>query len=333
MAAGTITDVAGMFTDELFSKVLQSELVETTNLVNGFAMDSNMIQPNSGDFGSVPIYSMPTEASTPITSGSDATINKVGVTKTGSVWLNREIAFGEEQIINLITGWNRGGVEEAVSIITPLMTRCLNDHINDTITGIFGASSMSTHIQGGITSTINIVDIMKAKQYVCGDFQNELDTIVMNSKVYTDAAQSFVQTYDNYNRDGAKTGQITSFAGLRPLQDDELAVGADSSYLSYIGKKGAVQFKYRPYSMVKPQLSNANVFDVGGIRVELERNAKNSGGIDNIYFRYSVLVAVPGVQWNVTTTNPTNAQLRTGSNWLKTVPNDKLIKLIQFQSL
>lgn len=333
MAAGTITDVAGLFTSDLFSKVVQSELIETTNLVNGLAMDSNIIQPNSGDFGSVPIYSMPSESSTPITSGSDATINKIGVTKTGGVWLNREIAFGEEQIVNLITGWQRGGVEEASSIVVPLIARCLNDHVNDTIKGIFGASSMSTHAKGGTTDIINISDVMSAKQAVCGDFQSQLDTIVMNSKVYTDAAKSFVTTYDTYDRQGAKTGQVTNFAGLKPLQDDELAIGTSNEYFSYIGKKGAVQFKYRPYTMVKPSLSNANVFDIGNIRVELERNAKNSGGIDNIYFRYSVLVAVPGVKWNSSTTNPTDAQLRTGSNWLKTVSVDKLIRLIQFSSL
>ena len=67
--------------------------------------------------------------------------------------------------------------------------------------------------------------------------------------------------------------------------------------------------------------------------MELVRDSATAGGVDGLIFRMSVLVHIPGVQWNGTVaSNPTDAQLATGANWTKIAPDDKLIKLVQYKS-
>jgi len=78
-----------------------------------------------------------------------------------------------------------------------------------------------------------------------------------------------------------------------------------------------------------------NRFLVGNnVEVELNRVATTNGGQDQFITRASFVTHVPGVAWAGTSTgNPTNTALATGSNWSKVASDDKLIRIVELQTL
>ena len=81
-------------------------------------------------------------------------------------------------------------------------------------------------------------------------------------------------------------------------------------------------------------LTDATIIQLGNnIDMELVRVAGTAGGIDGMIFRMSVTVHVPGVQWDGTvTSNPTDAELATGTSWTKVEPDDRGIQLVKYLS-
>jgi hypothetical protein len=79
-------------------------------------------------------------------------------------------------------------------------------------------------------------------------------------------------------------------------------------------------------------ITNKDVYNVGGVEIELVRAGTTAGGIDQFITRVSMLVHLNGMTY-AGAANPTNATLATGASWTKAADDDKLIGVVQVLSL
>ena len=330
MAQTQLSNLAGMFASSTFGDIINAKFTEKLELMNSLAQEG-AVQPANmgGQILNQPYYDFPTDDDEVITANTNVTINPITGFVSSAPWLERQIGFGAEDIINTVV---RNGMTPQESIAQRIADKgasMVHKAMMNTVVGCFGAANMTTHIYDlDNANTISHTGVMDAKTLI-GDNSSELEYIVMNSKVFNDASKSFATTYDTLDKQGFKTGAITTFAGLIPKQTD-LLIAVNNIYPSFIGKKGSVQYKFRP--RVSANLTNANKFQSGNFEIELARDAKLGGGTDMIIIRYSVCILVEGLKWNVATTSPTNAVLATGANWTKSATDGKLIKLIAYGS-
>jgi len=332
MPASALSDVN--FQSEVFKDTLQGEFTNQLALINAIMVEApdQMISPDTkGQFVSIPKWKAISGSLVPITTGLTTTFNAEQDYKDIGVWLEREVAWSAEQIIPVIAGAQKDVTKEVARQFGRYLAEKLSGLAYTVAKGVFAVELASTHLKDDATAgnTININGLVSAKQKL-GDNQGLLTAIAMHSKVEADALVAKILTYDKANVDSYSTGRVGSILGMTPQVSDLLTAVGDT-YNSYLGIPGAMIYKFRRRE--KAMLNNANIVELGnGIDMEIYRDSITGGGIDGLIFRFSTLVHVPGVKWGVTTVNPTDAQLATGSNWTKVANDDKLIKLVCYQS-
>lgn len=309
----------GYYTDRL--ELLNSLLVEAPDTVispdsKGYTVSIPYLDPMSGDADQ-------------ITTSLTTTINNLATWKDIGAWVEREKAWGADQMVKVVSGYDI--TEGVAKFLGEYWAGEIHKSAISLLTGIFGSALASTHVYSGDAGvTINATGLQSAKQSVLGDNSDLLDVIVMNSKVYSDAVKAGLVTTTNMQDEVYRTGVINSILGLVPYITDKLTVSA-GIYPTYIGQRGALIYKFRN----RPQnaYNNSNVFNLGMIEVELYRNSTTAGGQDSLITRSSYMVHCPGVQFDGTvTSNPTNTELATSTTWTKVATDDKYIKLIKYES-
>jgi len=141
-------------------------------------------------------------------------------------------------------------------------------------------------------------------RYTMGEMMNGVGTIIMHSKVYTDAldqeAISFVQPH-------ALPFKIEMFAGCQVIVSDDVTVTSGTNspmYRSYLIGPGALQQETH-----FPERAVATFFDEG---------KGNGAGIETLYNRRHVLIHPQGFRFtssSVAGKSPSWAELATAANW------------------
>jgi hypothetical protein len=197
------------------------------------------------------------------------------------------------------------------------------------VDGVFGDAIAATHVMDDSGKTITPESIVAAKLKL-GDNGEKLTAIAMHSKVMADATILKMVTYDRANVATFESGMAPKIVGLNTHVTDKLAA-TNGVYPSLLGMPGSILYKTRPRA--KSSLSNANIFNVGNLSVELVRDGLSNGGVDKIVTRLSYLFYVPGVQYDDTGgINPTDTVLATSTSWTKVQTDDKLIPLVLYKS-
>lgn len=328
MASTVLTDVD--FQSSTFKDAVQGYFTQRLALLNNLAIEApdELISPmEKGYTVSIPEFEALDGDSVQITTTTSTTVNNLSTFKDIAAWVEREKAWGADQIIKTISGYDVA--DEIARQLGEYWAGEVHKSAVSTLTGVFATALASTHSYDDSGNTINIDGLAAAKQLL-GDNADLLNVIVMNSKVKTDAVKDKIVTYDKAMVDSYSSGDVQMIMGLRPYVTDKLTPSA-GVYKSYIGRPGSMIYKFRQRQ--KANLTNAEVFDLGMIEVEKYRVSTTGGGQDVLISRASYLTHVPGVQFDGTvTSNPTNAQLATGTTWTKVADDDKKIQLIEYKS-
>ena len=330
MASTILTDVN--FQSSVFKDTMLGEFTDRLGLLTSGIMveaPENVVSSNDRGYTvSIPKWNTLSGDSVQITSATSTTINNFTDYLDKGVWVEREKAWGSDQMIAIVAG--KDPTEEIARQLGMYGAIEVHRIALKVLTGVFATELATTHTYDGSGDVINPDSIVEAKLKL-GDNSDLLKVIVMNSKVEADAIKQKILTYDNGGAVTYNTGNTGNLLGLTPVVSDKLAA-VSSVYSSYIGALGAMIYKLR--NRVTQRFTNANVYKIGQFEVELNREAKTAGGQDELIMRFSALAHVPGVAYNTgsVASNPTDAQLATGSNWTKVATDDKLIRLIQLKT-
>lgn len=289
----------------------------------------------TGDFAGIPKWDTLSGSSTQITSSSTLTFQALADIGDIGVWVNRENGWSADQIVKMVAGKDPT-IAVAEQLGEYLAGEC---HRYGLIVqaAVHGTALLSTHTTQGTYSGAPITKeaFVKAKR-LAGDNASDLTISLLNSYVYQDAVlDGLVIDYATYSADLMRTGKIPMLLGTTPYMTDKLAA-VSSVYPTLIGAPGSMIYKFRNYQTLRNTFSQQNqtVFNVGmGATVETYRSALTNGGQDAMILRFSLLAHVPGVKWSSATTNPTDVQLGTGSNWTKVATDDKTIRLVQLNTM
>ncbi len=330
MASTILTDVN--FNSQVFKDTMLGEFTDRLGLLSsGLMVEAPEQIVSSNDTGytvAIPHWNTLSGDSVQITTATSTTINNISDYKDVGVWVEREKAWGADQIIKMIAG--KDPTEEIGRQLGMYGAIEVHRLALKTLTGVFATALGTTHTYDGSGDVINPDAIVNAKLKL-GDNSDLLKVIVMNSKVQADAIKQKILTYDTGGADTYNTGNTGNLLGLMPTVTDKLAA-VSSVYSSFIAAMGSMIYKLR--NRVASRLTNSNTFKIGQFEVELNREAKTAGGQDEVIMRFSALTHVPGVAWQTgsVASNPTDAQLATGSNWSKVATDDKLIRIVQLKT-
>jgi len=334
MAQTTLTDVN--FLSNVFADTLSGEFTNQIGLINAIMTEAPdaYVDPNQkGQFISLPKWNTISGDLEVITSGADVTFNKLTDYVDKSVWLERQVAFSAEEIVAVVAGTQKDATKEtAVQFAKYLAEKVVGVGYN-VLKGVFATALASTHLKDDYTAgnTINQNGLIAAKAKL-GDNSAFLTALCVHSKVASDALAAGITR--EATRGGAPdpfvTGSMPTILGMN-IQESDLLAPVSDLYNSYIGRPGSIVYKFGKRD--KNLLNNANIVEMGNnIDMEIYRNSVNSGGIDGLIFRMRMMVHVPGVSYNISTVSPTDAVLATGSSWSKFATDNKLIKLVNYQS-
>lgn len=320
------------FQSESFKRVFDAEFTHKLELFNSMLMQAPQDMVSSEDRGyyvSIPKWNVISGDSDKITDGLTTTINAPSQIKDRAVWVEREKAWGADQIIMTVAGMEHDGIRAIAMMLAEYWAGEIHKSGISVLSGIFADALLATHVYDDTGSLINATNLVKAKQKL-GDNSTKLRSIVMNSKVEADALTAKILTYDKAQADSIRTGQVGSILGMNPYVTD-LLVASGEVYPTYLGMPGSMIYQTRRRPLASK--NNASVYYVGNLEVELYRNPVSNGGIDALISRLSYLVHVPGVQYDDTGgTNPTNTVLATSTSWTKVQTDDKLIPLVLYKS-
>lgn len=318
------------YQSESFGRVLAGMFSHKLSLLNNIITlaPDQIIAPVEGDYASVPQWNALSGDADVITNGLTTTINAPSQFKHRAVWVEREKAWGADEIIMTIAGSQHDATTAIANMIGEYWANQLHNTGISVITGSFASALAATHVSDDTGSTITKEKLALAKLKL-GDNAEKLKSLVVNSKVYTDAlVGNMIAT--NLGDALTQQGALEKLLGMNVYQSDKLTATA-GVYPSILGMPGAMLYKTR--SRKNAALSNANKFNVGNLEVELYRNSITNGGYDALITRLSYCVVIPGVQYDDTGgVNPTETVLATSTSWTKVQTDDKLIPLVMYKS-
>jgi hypothetical protein len=330
MPATTLASLAGLFQTTVFKDLLAGEFTHKLALYNSILMKApdSLISPNDrGTHVSFRKMNVLTGDMDQITNGLTTTINSVVPWMDTAAWVEREKAWGVEDIINTVTGDDL--TQPIAAMIAEYLALQVHKSATATATGVFATALASTHIQDDGASLINTDGILAAKQLL-GDNADKFTAFVCNSKVKTDAVKLLLTNKVQSTDSTITSGLVDEILGLR-ISTSDLLTKIGTQYPSYLGMMGSMIYQFR--KRIRHNYTNANIVDIGIGDIELSRDSVTNGGQDRLILRTSYLTHIPGVQFDTTVTNnPTDAELATGATWTKTAPDDKLIPLVQYLS-
>lgn len=330
MASTILTDVN--FQSETFAMQMQAAFTHKLELLNSGAMlplPEELVSSNSTGYTvAIPRWNVLSGDSEQITSSSTTTVNNLTDIKDIAAWVEREKGWGADTMVSIVAG--KDVTAEVARQIGEYWAGEVHKSMVSTLTGVTATALASTHVYDGSPNVISKNAVIAAKAKL-GDNQDKLTLAIMNSAVYNDALREQILTETPYADQLAQTGAVGFLLGMRTFQSDLLTATA-GVYPTYLLAPGSLAYKFR--NRPKNSLSNANVFSVNFgnliIDIELNRVTKTAGGQDEIITRASYLTHVPGIQFDGTVaSNPTNAQLATGTTWTKVQTDNKLIPVVQ----
>jgi len=198
------------------------------------------------------------------------------------------------------------------------------------IGGALFASSYAALVKDDSGAPISETNFLAAKQLI-GDNMDAVTESVMHSAVYSKAVQLKLIA-DKTGSDTWVSGGVPQMLGTNVSMTDALTP-VNSVYNTYIGAPGTILYQLRP--ITPSAVNDANIYDANGIQVEIARNSLKGGGQDYLISRIDGLIHFRGAAWNTgggTTSNPTDDQLATDTNWLKAATDNKYIRLAQLKT-
>ena len=324
--------MATLRSDVIIPEVFTPYVIEQTTARDAF-LQSGVVQPmaelnatEGGDLINVPFFSANLSGDFEVLSDSSSlTPGKITTDKQVGVILHRGRAFESRDLAALAAGSDpMGAIGQKIGAY---IANQRQKDLLSCLSGVFGsvnstdsnAAFFGLTIDGGSSDTPTVLSprhVAKAKALL-GDQGDKLAAVCMHSAVYYDLVERKLVDYvlatdGNGGSATASGGTITpaygggndtvpTYCGLRVIVSDDVAKvgsGSSSEYSTYFFTAGAVASG-----------------EQAGLQTETDRDilAKSDAMSIDLHYCYHPV----GSKWAVTTTNPTQAQLETVSNWSK----------------
>jgi hypothetical protein len=322
----TQTVLSDIIVPEVFADYVTVKTAELSALYqSGVAVSDPVIAARAaggGAFVNLPFFNDLTGDDQVMSDAGEMDINAITALDDVAVKCFRENAWGSTDLVRSLAGADP--IQSLANRVADYWARKEQKALINTLEGVFATALASTHVlnlgatSGGSILTADVV--LDAKQKL-GDSGSSIVAIAMHSVTFTGLQKAnLIATIP------ASQGNVgfSTYLGYRVIIDDACpvvsipddpahALDADphhNTYASYLFAAGAV-------AHVEVAQPNA---------IEFARYATKNQ--DVMISRSAYISHVRGVKWNVTTVNPTNAQLATGSNWAK-VYADKQIRVVK----
>ena len=320
------------YRSEAFARVLSGAFSHRLSLFNSMlaVASDQMIAPVAGDYASVAQWDALSGHADKISTSLTTTINAPSQFKHRWPWVEREKAWGADEIILTIAGKEHDATKAIAEMAAEYWAGEIHYDAINVANGAFASALAATHVKDDSGSSITKEGIIAAKKLL-GDNSDKLSAIVMNSSVYADALTSnMISNYTALGDSVVLQGTIPKMLGMTPYQTDLLTATA-GVYPTLLGLAGSMIYKTRPRP--NATYNNTNRFRIGNLDIVLYRNSTSNGGYDALISRLSYCVGIPGVQYDDTGgVNPTSTVLATSTSYTKVQTDDKLIPLVMYKS-
>ena len=324
--------MATLRSDVIIPEVFTPYVIEQTTARDAF-LQSGVVQPmaelnatEGGDLINVPFFSANLTGDFEVLSDSSSlTPSKITTDKQVGVILHRGRAFESRDLAALAAGSDpMGAIGQKIGAYIANQRQkdllaCLSGVFGSVNTTDSNAAFFGLTIDGGSGDTPTVLSprhVAKAKALL-GDQGDKLTAVCMHSAVYYDLVERKLVDYvlatdGNGGSATASGGTITpaygggndtvpTYCGLRVIVSDDVATngsGSSKEYSTYFFTAGAVASG-----------------EQAGLQTETDRDilAKSDAMSIDLHYCYHPV----GSKWAVTTTNPTQSQLETVSNWSK----------------
>ncbi len=324
--------MATLRSDVIIPEVFTPYVIEQTTARDAF-LQSGVVQPmaelnatEGGDLINVPFFSANLSGDFEVLSDSSSlTPGKITTDKQVGVILHRGRAFESRDLAALAAGSDpMGAIGQKIGAYIANQRQkdllaCLSGVFGTVNTTDSNAAFFGLTIDGGSGDTPTVLSprhVAKAKALL-GDQGDKLAAVCMHSAVYYDLVERKLVDYvlatdGNGGSATASGGTITpaygggndtvpTYCGLRVIVSDDVATngsGSSKEYSTYFFTAGAVASG-----------------EQAGLQTETDRDilAKSDAMSIDLHYCYHPV----GSKWAVTTTNPTQSQLETVSNWSK----------------
>ena len=318
--------VADVIVPEVLSSMASAQIsnyldFEKTGLLTS---DYNNVDiREGGNFAEVRFYNQldASDADEVLEDDKSLTPSKISTGKDIGVVLHRGKAWGSRDLAAILSGDDPQ--KEIAKQIGSYWAKMIRNTCISVLNGNFhasgplgtGATYPHTYSVGVTSGTKILFSHTNALSTMglLGDAMNDFDAIIMHSKVYTDLVAAKLTTWSlGFNPENTKVDGLDSYLGKKIIVTDNVPVDVGTPsypiYTTYFAKKGCMYLGRQKDLMTETDRDILAFEDVIST---------------NIHY-------VPHIKlckWNVTTTNPTNTQLATYSNWASVANDHKFIGL------
>ncbi len=323
------TRISDLIIPEVVSEVASALIIGRPAIVNsGIAVQdyNNVDIREGGEFFKVPFWNEVSgddevlQEETPLTPGKITMGQDIGVV------CHRGKAWSASDLAKIISGEdpNRQVAEQMANY----WAKRYDAALLAVLKGVFSGPLKDTHVlDRGATAEADYPRTVKVEDFVdamslLGDEMGVFTAIIMHSKVYADLQKQGLITFGQtvMGQRIIETGEIPTFMGRRVVVNDNVPVETYTvesitdakKYTTFISAPGVMYFGFQRELQVEVDRDILSFEDYLSTSVHFGAHLK-------------------GVKWAVTTTNPDNATLSTGTNWAKVFP-DKAIKIVALKT-
>jgi hypothetical protein len=320
------TKIADVVVPEQMASMANAEILKSLDfLKTGLAVKdyNNVDIREHGHFAEVPFYNELTGDDEVITDSASLTPDKITTGKDIGVVCHRGKAWGGRQLAAIVSGDDP--MKEISRQVGTYWSKRIRTAIINTLNGVLNGTNgvlKDTHASRvGVTTGTKVLlshQTALTAMNLIGDAMDDFEVMVVHSKVFTDMINAQLVSFP-YDTDPQRVKIKTwkKYLECDVIVSDDVPVDAGvplyKKYTTYFGKKGSIYLGMQRELMSETDRDSLAFEDILATQVHFVPHLKL-------------------VKWGVTTQNPTNAQLATGTNWTKVAANDKLIKFVALET-
>lgn len=249
--------------------------------------------------------------------GAAFAVQKIDAVEELGVVVRRGAAYGVEDTASLVS--LADPTAEIARQVAEKAAREVHDALIRVLVGaIPAANTVAAAVPGGAKVTIT-ADLVRQALLALGDRFEELAAVVMHSHVFFDAHKAGLISYGEDEQPGdlnLRRGQRPMLFGRPVFVSDKVSLdtnGDNHVYDTYFLGHGALLLAYQRELLV-----------------EVDRDILVKEDVISADVHY--VPHLPGIGWNVATTNPTNAQLADPLNWALKVQEAKSVNAVRLST-
>lgn len=355
----TSTKIADVIVPEIFTPYVIEKTAEKSKiLTSGIATQNaklNQLVTQGGVTMQMPFWQDLSGDDEVLDDNTALTPGKITASKDIAVLLMRGKAWGANDLSGALAGDDP--MNAIADRVSDYWARREQKTLVSMLTGVFAAASMANHILNVSTTAISGSVVLDAKQLL-GDAADQLQALLMHSAVFTKLQKDNLIQYVSTIGPDKSAISVPTYLGYNVVVDDgmpteqkykastDTSVVAGKNYYTYNSSTGVYTkvttptgnpstssyyeedyMEYTTYLFAKGVIARGEGTPVSFVNTETDRDSL--AGEDYLINRRAFVLHMFGVKWvgQAAGDSPTNAELATGTNWVR-VYEDKNIGVV-----